>query len=293
VQANGNFMEFSWDSTGNGDMVTHNVPVWSAAINGMNFGDGIIDNERMGMTRFVYYNNAIDPFCGDPQTASDYYNYLRAIWKNNAKMTYGGTGYNPNSTLYCNFMFPGNSDPCNWGTTGISPNYPNSNGWTEEAEWNQYGDRRGMGSSGPFTFKGGSSTQFDIALISGMENEGEGRPYSAVETIKRYAAQIRTEFSIMPEKFQNQEYGYVTVGIPSVSLPNKEIVTVYPNPANTKLYVKYSVQTEADYTIYNIVGQIVLQGKLSGESSVISIESLAEGMYYLRIAGKTVKFVKE
>ena len=69
-------------------------------------------------------------------------------------------------------------------------------------------------------------------------------------------------------------------------------IQIYPNPAFTKLHVKLETQEVADYKIYSITGQIILQGKTQDNSS-INIESLANGMYYLKIAGKTVKFVKE
>jgi uncharacterized protein YjdB len=69
-------------------------------------------------------------------------------------------------------------------------------------------------------------------------------------------------------------------------------VRVYPNPAFTYLHVKFDSQELADYNIYSITGQIILQGKIK-DNSPINIESLAKGMYFLKIAGKTVKFVKE
>ena len=95
--------------------------VGNCAINGVNFGNGIIDDERFGMRRFVYYNNNLNPVNGEPMEAKDYYNYLRGIWKNNQRMTYGGSGITasgggPGEVPYCDFMFPGNSDRWNWGT---------------------------------------------------------------------------------------------------------------------------------------------------------------------------------
>ena len=53
------------------------------SINGVNFGNGIVDDERFGMRRFVYHNNSNDGN-GDPKNAPEYYNYLRGIWKNGA-----------------------------------------------------------------------------------------------------------------------------------------------------------------------------------------------------------------
>ncbi len=97
------------------------------AINGVNFGDGIVDNERYGMRRFVYHNNSnagVPNYMTDPSYAPEYYLFLRGIWKDNTKMAYGGNAnraagaYGPD----CDFMFPGDTDPCDWGTGGQPPN---------------------------------------------------------------------------------------------------------------------------------------------------------------------------
>jgi hypothetical protein len=151
-----------------------NAPAGSAndgsAINGINFGDGIIDNERFGMRRFVYHNNASSgaagPYQHDPEYAIEYYNYLKGIWRDNSKMIYGGNahasagGYQP--ATECDFMFPGNTDPCNWGTDGTPPNGPVY--WTEETANNQIGDRRFMQSAGPFTLEPGAVNYITVGI---------------------------------------------------------------------------------------------------------------------------------
>ena len=130
------------------------------SINGVNFGNGIIDDERFGMRRFVYHNNS-DTDNGDPKTAPQYYNYLRGIWKNGAKMRYGGNAFTGNDVVgpECDFMFPGDSDPWNWGTNGMPPagGY-NQDGkfWSEEQCGNAPNDRRFMQSAGPFTLEPGA-----------------------------------------------------------------------------------------------------------------------------------------
>ena len=130
------------------------------SINGVNFGNGIVDDERFGMRRFVYHNNS-SADNGDPNTAPQYYNYLRGIWKNGAKMRYGGNAYTGSDVVgpECDFMFPGDSDPWNWGTGGINPNGGyNQDGlyWTEEQCQNAPNDRRFMQSAGPFTLEPGA-----------------------------------------------------------------------------------------------------------------------------------------
>jgi len=82
-----------------------------------------------------------------------------------------------------------------------------------------------------------------------------------------------------------------SVGIVEI-LTEKSPIVVYPNPAFMQLHVKFDTPEVANYSISSITGQILLQGKVQNNSP-INIESLASGMYYLKIAGKTVKFVKE
>jgi hypothetical protein len=105
------------------------------AINGVNFGDGIANNERFGMRRFTYFNNTTagaQPYQTDPQVAIDYYNYLRGIWKDGTKMFMVVMDTKPlvvmaPKPISC---FPGDSDPCFWSTGFQTPNGPVY--WTEE-----------------------------------------------------------------------------------------------------------------------------------------------------------------
>ena len=112
------------------------------------------------MRRFVYHNNS-SADNGDPSTAPQYYNYLRGIWKNGAKMRYGGDAFSSSDVVgpECDFMFPGDSDPWNWGTGGNIPNgglNTNGNYWSEEQCGNAPNDRRFMQSAGPFTLEPGA-----------------------------------------------------------------------------------------------------------------------------------------
>ncbi len=86
-------------------------PLDQMAINGVNFGDSIVDNERFGMRRFVYHNNN-SSVTGDPSIAIEYYNMLCGIWRDNSKMRYGGNAHTSNggNGPECDFMFP--SDRC-------------------------------------------------------------------------------------------------------------------------------------------------------------------------------------
>jgi len=85
-------------------------------------------------------------------------------------MLYGGTAHTNDPKAVgpeCDFMFPGDTDPCNWGTGGISPNDGfNQNGkyWTEEYEQNQPADRRFMQSAGPFDLEPGAVNYITVGI---------------------------------------------------------------------------------------------------------------------------------
>ena len=60
------------------------------------------------MSKFMYYNIGSGDQ-GDPNTVTDYFNYIRGRWKNGSSMEYGGNGFNT-SGIGCDFMFPDDSD---------------------------------------------------------------------------------------------------------------------------------------------------------------------------------------
>jgi hypothetical protein len=165
--------------------------ICDVSINGVNFGNGIVDDERYGMRRFVYHNNSSGNQ-GDPQIAPQYYNYLKGIWKDNTKMMYGGTAHISGAGTVgpeCDFMFPGDTDPCNWGTHGVPPNggfTQNGLYWTEETgnngAPNPPDDRRFMQSAGPFTLRPGAVNYITVGIP--WARATAGTPYSSVELLR-------------------------------------------------------------------------------------------------------------
>ncbi len=155
------------------------------ALNGIGFGDGVIDNERFGMRRFLYYSNTTNganPNQTDPTNASDYYNYLKGFWKDGTKFVYGGNGHisdaeaDPNTP--CDFMFPGDTDPLGWGTGGY-PQEP----WTEQSSNNTPNDRRFVQSAGPFVLKPGSVNNITVGIVWARSNGGD--PFASVEVLRK------------------------------------------------------------------------------------------------------------
>lgn len=62
----------------------------------------------------------------------------------------------------------------------------------------------------------------------------------------------------------------------------KSNISIYPNPANDKLFVNYDGEKSINYTIYNNLGAIVLQGSLYHGSNLCDVSAFANGIYTIR-----------
>lgn len=171
------------DGLDNPKYKTDGTQICDVSINGVNFGNGLVDDERFGMRRFLYYNNSSGP-TGEPEAAMDYYNYLKGIWRDNRKMTYGGDGHgtgNNATQIPADFMFPGDSDPLHWGTGCGADPIPGKI-WTEETANNAPADRRFMQSAGPFTLKPGAVNYITVGIP--WAKATFGGPFASVELLR-------------------------------------------------------------------------------------------------------------
>jgi uncharacterized protein (TIGR02145 family) len=77
---------------------------------------------------------------------------------------------------------------------------------------------------------------------------------------------------------------------------NKEM-KILPNPAIDKIYIDCAVKQEMDVMIYNVVGNCVMQEKLTGCENSVDISSLTNGIYIIKLTGKNLtvqrKLIKE
>ena len=157
---------------------------------GFGYGDGIVDNERMGMTRFVYYNNSGNSINGEPSTPLHFYNYMSGLWKNGQSMSYGGDGVSAGSGanlgVTARYMFPGDSDPLNFGTGGVE-----EGPWSEVTSGNLPGDRRFVTACGPVTFEPGERNELVFGMVWAR---GENGPESSLALLKETDDRIQALF---------------------------------------------------------------------------------------------------
>ncbi|MBK5286010.1 MAG: hypothetical protein JJE25_11470, partial [Bacteroidia bacterium] len=143
--------------------------------------------KQLIMSRFIYFNNQNSPPNGNPFTATEYYGYLKGIWKNGVPMTYGGDGIgggNGATNIPAKYMFPGNTDhQYEWGTGG-SCNSPA----TAQLDWNEVSagtvpdDRRFLQSAGPFTLKPGAVNYVTTGVV--WARATQGGPLASVNLLR-------------------------------------------------------------------------------------------------------------
>lgn len=150
---------------------------------GIGYGDGIVDNERLGMRRFLYYNNFGSGMAAqtDPQSGQDYYNYMTGFWKDGSPHVYGGTGHvaspGANPAILSSYMFPGTTDPIGWGTGGL----PQAE-WTEQTAGNPPFDRRFCQSAGPFLLQPGAVNNITTGVV--WARSAAGDPFESVKALQ-------------------------------------------------------------------------------------------------------------
>ena len=194
-----------------------------------------------------------------------HYYALQAIWKDGTRMTYGGNGYNPNSTDYTNFAYSG--DPAKG--TGWTEVTPKGQGSTP----NPPGDRKGVMSAGPFTLQAKGGMCLDIALPFAQDLTGDN--LTSVTLLKQRTKAIQQFYNNQP--FANKCFNLV--GINENPIHNK--LFIYPNPSNGQFTISSEKAIES-VELYDVMGKKVFSDTPKTETTQINTQ-LPKGMYLYRI----------
>ena len=102
------------------------------------------------------------------------------------------------------------------------------------------------------------------------------------------------DVQLVPEGYGIGEDGPSTPSTPSTGSGTAGTVMVYPNPTEGVLVIethgRASLQGDT-YRISNMMGQVLLQGQIIGETQRIDVTGLAEGMYFVTVGNFTQKIV--
>lgn len=215
------------------------------------------------MNGFINFQSYSPSPTSDPNSPTEYYNYMKNIWRDLTHLTYGGTGHG--GEVETNFAFSGNPHT--------------SEGWTEPAAGNEPGDRRGIYSSGPYTFNPGDMLDFEVALVFARDYPGNN--LSSVGLLEERIADVR-------------EFYELSAGVDK-PLPPSAGVAIYPNPCNDFVDVEFSIPGKmADYVVFDIHGKMIQKGQLDkNDQNKINFTNLKKGVYFFNIKTREISLTKK
>jgi hypothetical protein len=80
------------------------------------------------------------------------------------------------------------------------------------------------------------------------------------------------------------------------AMANQKGIIAYPNPVENMLYLDLNGSNDAEYVLFNQLGEEVLKGMLTEEKSVLNTSEWRNGVYFIRVASvnaiQTIKIIK-
>ncbi len=258
------------------------------SFNGMGFNDGTADNERLGLTNFIYYNREGATCCIDPAMPLDYHRYLANIWKDGTPMTYGGTGYNPGQdSLQAVFMYPGESDPLGAGVNG-----PPQASWSETTLGNP--DRRGLSSMGTFSLDPGEHVDLLVAYV--YARAGSGGPLASVAALQQRVDSIAAFASTLPlwntteeSAFTGQCADYAFLGLEEPTTFGT--LSLFPSPAAAEAsFFAPAALIGGQLLLRDALGRVVAAQRIVPERNIVAVGDLAKGVYTVEAVAARARF---
>ncbi|MBL7943377.1 MAG: T9SS type A sorting domain-containing protein [Flavobacteriales bacterium] len=231
---------------------------------GSGFGDGIPDNERLGLSNSMQYQNSSNPMNGEMTAPIHYYNYMRSIYLS-------GEALAVNDSTVVQYSYYGDSDPWHLNNDYELPL------WTEASDGNPGGDRRVIASSGQFTLAPGDIEVLDVAYVYAEES---GSGMEELEWLEH-------ELTLVKNFFDENLIDCPDAGsdLPSQIAPQSEASSfqVFPNPTRQVLNVVLPNNGATELVITDVQGKIAKTASLSGGIGMVDVSGLCSGMYMVRI----------
>lgn len=241
------------------------------------WGDGIVDNERLGLARSLSINNSgsgAPAPTTDPAIMVEFYNYLRSMWKDGTPLTFGGYGYNPSdpSAVGAWYVYPGLSDPLFVGTESIDPEFADPLGWTDETSGLPAGDRRSLSASGPFTFNPGDVQYLDLVYLFVRDSD-----YPDEDPLNSFSGFVDQSTAAG----WGDQLPDIVTGVRDVRAETLGF-NLFPNPTRNMVTLESQRYNVGHYSVFDLLGKVVMQGNTTGSRTEISVGHLPKGLYLIR-----------
>ncbi len=194
----------------------------------------------------------------DPNNASEYYNYMKGVWRDGTPATMGGNGYDrSNGTLYP-FMYDLSIDCLNW---------------TECEANNSAHDRRLLLSVGPLNMEQNISMKFTNAVLWTRDTAAIdcGNLDFVTGAVDSMNVQLEQELNKAP-------------------LSSNELVSdapkIFPNPASDKVFVELnSTDDFKNVELYDLQARLVSPEivAVDDHSFMLNTRNLKDGIYFLSL----------
>ncbi len=220
----------------------------------------------------VFYNPpSADTIIQDPNTPAEYANLMKGLLKDGSPIKIGGYGLGGSTTT--KFFYPGDVNDTTQWNEGSSGHVPT--------------DIRGVASIGPFNLKKDSSITVDIAYIYAGNNANTN--LENVTLLKQYIDEVQWAYDN-----DTTACGGSFSAIDKIK-DSKANINIYPNPANNEIYINSDDLDfrNAEYSIYNIAGQLIKSGVLNTNDEKISLKNLNSGLYFISIISDTKVYSKK
>lgn len=200
---------------------------------------------------------------------------LKGLWTNGLPIFYGENGHE--GSYITKYLFSGNpSNPEAWSEIAATPE--------------SKGTKRGLGATGPILFESGDTIQLDIAYVFARDYNGTN--LSSVDLMKERIERIQWFYDNDSTPCGTPWSGQIESKI----LDQAMGIILTPNPCNEVLQIQLDhlcCNQIASYSILNINGQTEKKGFLQSSNDVIAVNTLAAGMYVLKIEIENQQFLQK
>ncbi|NQV71712.1 T9SS type A sorting domain-containing protein [bacterium] len=212
---------------------------------------------------------------GDPGNASDTYNYLRSRWKDGSVLRddmFGGISEAP----FVPMMFSG--DPVTggfWSEVNIDGN----------GKALALGDRRGIGSYGPFDLNPNETATFTFAYVWARGDNN----LDSITALRQLVSGVHSANSSLLQPRQEPQK-FVDNSLPERPQQSFWLNAPYPNPSNGSTTIRYSLTLDGptEVAVYDVLSRKVTTlhsgTQTAGPHEVtFDVSSLPPGIYTIRL----------